>query len=67
VVVGNNSNGQDKKMSQVQYKDTTPFELITYLKSGLGDFSAHNYGSQWQKKNSKTTYNIYLKTLWYHT
>ncbi len=59
MVVGNNSNGQDKKMSQVQYKYTTPTKLITYLKLWLGDFNAYNYGSQWQKKNSKTTYNIY--------
>jgi hypothetical protein len=46
VVVGDNNNGQNKKMSQVQYKVTTPTKLIAYLKPWLGDFIAHNYGSQ---------------------
>jgi hypothetical protein len=43
VVVGKNSNGQDKKVSRVEYKHTPPNEPIAYLKPQLHDFIAHNF------------------------
>ncbi len=51
--IGRNNVGQEKKVSMVEYKDTPPNELITYLKPQLGDFIVHNYVSQWQEKEFK--------------
>jgi hypothetical protein len=42
-VVGRTFEGQDKKVSRVMYNDTTPFELIEYLKSHLLEFVVQNF------------------------
>jgi hypothetical protein len=42
-VVGRTFEGQDKKVSKVMYNDTTPLELIEYLKPHLLEFVVHNF------------------------
>jgi hypothetical protein len=42
-MVGKSANGQDKKISKVIYNDTTPLELIQYLKPRLSKFVVHNF------------------------
>ncbi len=40
-------------MYRVEYKESHPSELITYLKPWLGDFIFHNYVYKWQEKEFK--------------
>jgi len=60
-VVGTTFEGRDKKVNKVMYNDTTPLELIGYLKPYLSEFLVHNFIFHWQEttdydpmiKNSK--------------
>jgi hypothetical protein len=42
-VVGTTTDGQEKKVSRVMYNDTTPIDLIQYLKPQLTNFVLHNF------------------------
>jgi hypothetical protein len=53
VVIGKTNDGQEKKMSKVQYYETRPSVLIEYLKLKLQDFVIHSFTIKWQEKEFK--------------
>jgi hypothetical protein len=52
-VAGKFFEGWEKKVSRLLYNDTTPFELIKYLKPRLSKFVVHNFISHWQENMFK--------------
>jgi hypothetical protein len=46
-VVGATIDGWEKKVSGVMYNDTTPIDLIQYLKPQLSNFVLHNFIVHW--------------------
>jgi hypothetical protein len=52
-VVVTTTNGREKKVSRVMYNDTTPIDLIQYLKLRLSNFVLHNFVIRWQRKEFK--------------
>jgi hypothetical protein len=52
-VVGKTSDGWNKKVSRVEYYETTPREMIEYLKPKLKEFVIHNFVAKWQEKEFK--------------
>jgi hypothetical protein len=47
-VVGTTEEGNQRKASTLEYRETTPCELIEYLKPRLQAFVLHNYVASWQ-------------------
>ena len=47
VVVGKDPNNADKKASRLEYVQTSPVELLDYLRAKLPDFVTHNWISKW--------------------
>jgi hypothetical protein len=41
--MGTTTDGREKKINRVIYNDTTPIDLIQYLKPQLLDFVLHNF------------------------
>jgi len=46
-VISKTSNGQNKKVNKVMYKETKPSKLIDYLKLHLLEFIMHNFLAHW--------------------
>ncbi len=46
--MGFTEEGKENKASKVKYNETTPRDLIQYLKLCLKEFMLHNYISHWQ-------------------
>lgn len=42
VVVGKDANGADKKVSRLEYVQSSPLELLDYLRARLPEFIKHN-------------------------
>jgi hypothetical protein len=59
VVVGTTADGKEKNVSRYEYKDTTPSELVDFLRPKLLEFIQHNYFAQWQERQFKK----YLKDI----
>jgi hypothetical protein len=55
VVVGQKGNGEDWKVTQLQYMDTPTLELLEYLYPRLEDFTTHNFVTKWQNKVPQNT------------
>lgn len=53
VVVGKTKDGNDKKVPQVEYMESTPRDFIEYLKPKLKEFITHNFVSNWQETQFK--------------
>jgi hypothetical protein len=53
VVTGQKDNGEDWKVTQLQYMDTPTLELLEYLCPRLKDYVTHNFVAKWQD-NFKT-------------
>jgi hypothetical protein len=47
-VVGTTEEGNQRKASTLEYQETTPRELIQYVKPKLQAFLLHNYVASWQ-------------------
>jgi hypothetical protein len=47
-VVGHTEEGKEKKASKVEFHETPPIELISYLKLQLKMFILHNFLARWQ-------------------
>jgi hypothetical protein len=47
VVVGQKDNGEDRKVTQLQYMDTPTPELLEYLHARLKDFVTRNFVVEW--------------------
>lgn len=52
-VVGQTSNGWNKKAPKVLYNETSPKELISYFKPRLQSFVTHNFIAKWQDHHFK--------------
>ncbi len=55
VVAGQKDNGEDWKVTQLQYMDTPNLELLEYLCPRLKDFVTHNFVAKWQDKVPQNT------------
>jgi hypothetical protein len=47
-VVGHNEDGKEKKAPKIEFHETSPRELIFYLKPTLEKFVLHNFLARWQ-------------------
>jgi hypothetical protein len=54
-MVGQKNNGDDWKVTQLQYMDTSTRKLLDYLRPRLVDFVIHKFVAQWQDKVWKCT------------
>jgi hypothetical protein len=48
VWVGRSEDGKNRHAFCLEYKQTTPFMLITFLKPKLAKFVVHNFKVKWQ-------------------
>lgn len=53
IVVGKTKDGNDKKVPQVEYMESTPRDFIEYLKPKLKEFITHNFVVHWQETQFK--------------
>jgi hypothetical protein len=59
-IVGVNSEGKDRKVVKLEYKETTATELIEFMKPKLSFFVKHNFLATWQDAEFKEQLNNLL-------